>query len=546
MKNILSKRIISGILIITMISSVIGLSFPKKSQAIFGIGDITFDPTSFAQHVINTANTTATSFSSYSMQFKEYVLDGLATALVKQIIRQMTASVVNWINSGFEGSPSFVTNPGSFFLDVADQITGDFLAKAGGPLTALCSPFSIDIRIALAFKYHPNVLKKYECTLGKIITNSKNAVKGASINGFTAGDFSQGGWPAFVSLTTEPQNNYIGAYLIAEDELSIRVANAQLQQKDEISQGRGFLSWRKCRKTGETATVQGSESAYVDHELGDNSDPSRTESNAPVVHTNQTGKDCEIQTPGSIIVSSLEANINGPLHELQLADEINEIVNALFAQLVTQVLTKGLGSLSGSGPSDSSSYIYQIQQEAKNDTSQVAPIKAEILKNMTTYLDNTLQYKNNKNQSLNLMLDVKNSYELAKSCYAGKISSSNPPLSSSQASFAQSKITEIDSIINTKVAPPATKLLTEAQEADARYATLKKIETDVNAAKTTNDLNIPSQQYSQMIQNRTLTSASDIANSQQELDDTKIVIDPMKTDAGRKLQECQLFPSGSI
>ena len=97
---------------------------------------------------------------------------------------------------------------------MADQITGDFLAKAGGPLTALCSPFSIDIRIALAFKYHPNVLKKYECTLGKIITNSKNAVKGASINGFTAGDFSQGGWPAFVSLTTEPQNNYIGAYLI--------------------------------------------------------------------------------------------------------------------------------------------------------------------------------------------------------------------------------------------------------------------------------------------------------------------------------------------
>jgi hypothetical protein len=110
------------------------------------------------------------------------------------------------------------------------------------------SPFSIDIRIALAFKYRPNIPQRYACTITTIIKNYKNAVEGATLNGFTAGDFKQGGWPAFVSMTTEPQNNVYGAYLSAESELSWRVASAKAEQKDEISAGKGFLSWRdpKC------------------------------------------------------------------------------------------------------------------------------------------------------------------------------------------------------------------------------------------------------------------------------------------------------------
>ncbi len=543
MKNNNFKKLISATLVITIIFSSFAFALPKKAEAQW----VVTDPGNIVQSTITAANTTSSAFSQYSLQLKAFVLDTLATSLAKQVIRQITASVVNWINSGFEGSPSFITNPGAFFLDVADQITGEFLAKAGGPLTALCSPFSIDIRIALSFKYHPNIQKRYACTIGTIIKNSSNAIAGANINGFTAGDFKQGGWPAFVSLTTEPQNNPYGAYLTADSELSLRVANAQLQQKDELNQGGGFLSYKKCKDVDviDPSSISGS-----DIPAGDSGD-----NGSNVVGSDYIGpinspagqvrkqKKCEIVTPGSVIMGAVEANVNGPLHELQLVDSINQIVNALFAQLVTQVLTKGLGAVSGNGPSDSSSYIYQIQNEKNGEIEQVSSTKAELLKNLSTYLDNAFKYKDNKDQSLNLALAAKSSYEAVKTCYANKISNNQPPLTQSQMSQAQDNINAIDSIITSNVTPLASRLLSEAQKADTRYQTLIDIKTRANAAKTVNELSAPSTEYSLMLQNRTLVSVIDISDSSQEFESVKTTTDTMRQDANRKLQECQLFPS---
>ena len=550
MKNNFFKKIISATLLTAMIFSSVGFAMPRKAEALFGVGDVVFDPTNTVQNSITAANTTVSAFSQYSLQLKAFVLDTLATSLAKQVIRQITASVVNWINSGFEGSPSFITNPGAFFLDVADQVTGEFLAKAGGPLTALCSPFSIDIRIALSFKYHPNIQKRYACTLGTIIKNSKNAIEGANINGFTAGDFRQGGWPAFVSLTTEPSNNIYGAYLTADSELSIRVGNAQAQQKDELNQGGGFLSYKKCT---DVDVVDPSSIAGSDVPAGDSGTPSVNAVGSDYIGPINTPggqvrkqKKCEIVTPGSVIMGAVEANVNGPLHELQLVDSINQIVNALFAQLVTQVLTKGLGAVSGTGPSDSSSYMYQIQNEKNGDIEQVNSTKTELLKNLSTYLENTFQYKDNKDQSLNLALAAKSSYEAVKKCYSDKISSNQPALTEMQASQAQSSISNIDSIIASNVTPLASRLLSDAQQADTRYQTLLDIKNQANAAKTVNELIGPSTQYSLMLQNKTLISALDISKSNQELESVRTTTDAMRQDANRKLQECQLFPSAGL
>lgn len=515
------KKIISGILIISIIFPSVFLALPKKADAVFGVGDVVIDPNNLVENTITAANTTQLAFNSYSLQLKEYVLDGLAVALAKQVIRQITASVVNWINSGFKGSPSFIQDPSSFFLDVADQITGDFLAKAGGPLTALCSQFSIDIRLSLAFKYHPNIPRRYECTLSKIIKNTANAVEGASINGFTAGDFSQGGWQSFVSMTTEPQNNAIGAYLTADSDLSIRVADARLQQRDELNQGRGFLSWKKCSSTSSSQEGSGQASSGT------------------------SGQKCEIQTPGAVIESTLEENVNGPLHELQLADEINEIVNALFAQLITQVLTKGLGAVSGGGASDSSAYINQIQNEATLGSAQMDSVRSELIKNVDTYLGNADAYRNNKNQSLNFAIDTKNAYESVKQCYVNKITGNVPALTEGQKSVANNRINEIQKIIDEEIKPLADSLLNGAKQADNAYSDLLYIKDKAISANTVQDLNIPSVQYSDMLRSQSLKTAADIQSSQQELEDTQSKLTPLKQDAIRRYQECQIFPPGT-
>lgn len=520
---------------LTIILSMSFSSFfllPNKAQALFGAGDVVFDPTNTAQSTITAANTTASAFSLYSMQFKEFVLDGIAGMFAKQIIRQLTQSVVNWINTGFEGSPSFVTNPSSFFLDLADQETGRFLNKYGGPLADLCSPFSIDLRISLAFKYHPNNGQRYSCTLGTIIGNTQDAIEGASINGFTAGDFRQGGWPAFISLTTEPQNNIYGAWVQADTELSLRVANIQLQRRDELNQGKGFLSWRKCTKTGrenseERATEGTGEGTYAG--------PERSFEGSGEGYVAE--EDCEIQTPGSFIVNALESASDGPLHELQLADELNEIVNALFAQLVTQVLTKGLSGASGSGAGDSNAYINQIIQESPEGATKISD---QMLPNLATYISNTREYKTQKDASLAAIIDSRVSFDAVKACYTRKLSTEN--MSNSDRNQGQHEINQVEQKIAQDITPIATRLLGEARAADARLKALLDIQASSTVATTVNELRGPSEKYSQLLQSQNLVSPSAIQAAKTELEEVRITSDNLKQEAQRRMQECALFP----
>lgn len=487
----------------------------------------TVDVGNIAQSTITAANTSISTANTVSLQLKEFVLDGLLNVLVKQVIRQMTQSVVNWINSGFEGSPSFLQNPGAFFLDVADQVTGAFLAKYGGPLTALCSPFSLDINIALRFKYHPNVMKRYTCTLNTIIKNTKNAVDNASINGFTAGDFKKGGWPAFVSLTTEPQNNVYGAYLQAEADLSWRVASAKSQQRDEISNGKGFLSWKKCKDDNTE------ESFYAKQDLSKAEKGSEEEFYAQKeVSKHQT---CEIQTPGSVISSSLENQLGSGLRQLELADEINEIVNALVAQLITQVLTKGLGSVSGSGPQDNSSYINSLGS-GENGTSQIETLRNQLLSAVENPLKLTTDYVDLKKQSYEIYNTIGTDYNDASACFSALII--KPYINPWELTEYTNRIRNIDAVIKT-IAPTKDSLKRAFDEAQDRLTTLREIRSTANTARTLEELNVASQKLSQLTSTMSLTNPKDIQDARDSLDSTKQTGAPYSRDAKEQLRVCR-------
>jgi len=83
--------------------------------------------------------TTGTEDIEFNRCIREYVLNPIAWFIAKTIIRQFTKGIVNWINSGFEGSPTFV-DPDTFLTDVADQASGAFIKQLGLE-GILCSPF---------------------------------------------------------------------------------------------------------------------------------------------------------------------------------------------------------------------------------------------------------------------------------------------------------------------------------------------------------------------------------------------------------------------
>ncbi len=259
------------------------------------------DSANLAQNSITAANTSA-------VTQKELVLDGIVTAAAKIVISNMTNSIVTWINSGFQGNPAFITNPESFFTDVADQIAGNFIA--GTELGFLCEPFSLDIRIALAANYSSTYRQANYCRLSDVVSNTENFAK------FTEGDFSRGGWDSWFEISQNPQNNPMGAYLSAQTELSIRTARGQSIKLLEANWGQGFLSYQECL--------------------------------AEDINGNCVEKG-PIQTPGSVIESQLENTLGTGVRQLEIADEINEIVSALVGQLVQTVFTEGLSSFSSSG-----------------------------------------------------------------------------------------------------------------------------------------------------------------------------------------------------
>lgn len=447
---------------------------------------VVVDPTNLVQNTLSATANTSNAISLQSLNFKEFVLDTVAYGIAKAILRNVTTSIVDWINNGFEGSPAFLSNPAGFFRDTASELIGEMIA-ADSDLRFLCSPFSIDVRIALAFKYRP-FKKRITCTLDDIIKNSKNAVAGASINGFTAGDFKQGGWPAFVSLSTEPQNNVYGAYVEAEAELDARIGSYFFFKNQELNQGKGFLSYNKC----EDVTVQvDSSSEYSgnnlqqsinteDNTYQDGQTFTRTKKNAEGKTVQQR---CRVYTPGSVIAGGLETALGSPVRQLELADELNEIVSALFAQLVKQVMTKGLGSVSGSGQSDPNSYLNRINREPDLNLKNSI---ANINKNIDKVIADENKYKLEVEANIRIIDTKESAYRTQSACFATKLNL--PGQTELNKAEIRAKMREIDALVAAKIAPEKSRALNVLSVTETNIATLNSIKVDVKNASTSEAL----------------------------------------------------------
>jgi hypothetical protein len=405
--------------------------------------------TAYAIPVIVIGNTSPTEImntATLTMQkVKSFVLDGLAWHVAKLIVQQITASVVNWINTGFKGSPAFLTNPGGFFANVGDQLTGAFIADTG-VLSALCSPFSVDLRLALALdQAGSTAANQYKCTLSSVISNVKNStVNGMSIGGFLNGNFSQGGgWPAFISLTS-PQNNESGAYLQAHSDLLEKIGAKQDTVKQQLVQGNGFLSWNSCNDiSGDdaastvyeygNATAAGSFdnqefNATIAKAEGDTSSSAMTASYATGGNTSITAsmdpktgemtyQDCETETPGSVINSQLEKSLGSGVDQLNLANSINEIVDALLAQLVNQVLQNGLSSASTKPSGATQSYIDQLSAET-TASSTYASSADTMSSTVHAYVTSAEDVEKVRQQAVDAFESLKSNYAIAQTCFS--------------------------------------------------------------------------------------------------------------------------------
>jgi len=244
--------------------------------------------------------------------------DLIAITIAKLALEQILNATTDWINNGFEGNPAYVTDPLQFFTKIADNIAGEFIQ--GSELGFLCSPFQAKIRLALARRHTQR--RQFQCTLTNVVANIEDFYN----------DFSQGGWDAWFVMTQNDVNNPYGAFLEAQIELDNRLAQALGLQNLKLSWDSGFLGWSECIRE----------------------DP-------------DTGECLErgpTKTPGKVIEDQLENVLGSGVRQLELADELDELVAALFSQLLKQIVFGAQGLFSG-GTGGGSGVVGGVSQNLK-------------------------------------------------------------------------------------------------------------------------------------------------------------------------------------
>lgn len=237
-------------------------------------------------------------------------LDLIAITLARAALEGILNSTIEWVNTGFEENPAFVTDPEQFFTDIADGIFGEFID--GSDLGFLCSPFQAQVRLSLLRNYNAgqgigSSENRFQCTLTDVVDN---------IDAFY-GDFNQGGWDAWFSMTQNSSNNPYDSYLDAQILLDSRIREAIGLQKEQLSWSSGFLSWAPCE-------IENPE-------------------------TGQCIKRGPAQTPGVVIEKQLETVLGTGVRQFELADEFDELVSALINQLLQRFVFGAQGLFSGGG-----------------------------------------------------------------------------------------------------------------------------------------------------------------------------------------------------
>lgn len=344
------NRVVAGTLVAFMVTATL-VSFPTRASA---QGMPVIDPSNLVQNMFQAV------WDSRS-DIRTYVLNPLMSALVDTIIDSIKKSTINWARNGFEGKPSFVTDLKRNLRDLKDAVTEKFFyeLEAQGKVK---SPFLTQVAIQVRENYYRGT---QENALAKLTLYTLDGVC-AEHETFLAGDFAACGVEGWIHSWRNPWNNPLGAQISAENELARNLASVVVGRVQELEFGSGFLSKRECTPR---------ECAGDDYACHDEQRKQEESGRDVSLSTAEEGYDCKIVTPGAVIHGQLETVLGADIANLVSADEINEVLGIIAANLVSGTLDNLLnGDDNNGGPSStanqipptvSSSFLTAVEQQVR-------------------------------------------------------------------------------------------------------------------------------------------------------------------------------------
>lgn len=241
-KNKTTQKIISALLIISILAPSVLFSMPKQTVAQVVSTDPPLIGVEVGHAAASATNATANT-TSLALKIKDAakeILKQILMTVARKLLQDMTKSTINWVNSGFHGSPLFLQNPESFFKDIAKYEIRTMVDMFGYDPNKF--PFGKDFALNTINAYKRTLDNNAAYTLNKVMTEPQARQ--------FRDNFNVGGWNGFLINTQYPQNNYLGFQMIATEALAKKLQgttqNAAQKVQTTLAQGAGFLSPQKC------------------------------------------------------------------------------------------------------------------------------------------------------------------------------------------------------------------------------------------------------------------------------------------------------------
>ncbi len=442
---------------------------------------------------------------------KTNVLDCFARTIAHAALEQIARSTVQWINSGFNGQPSFVTNYSQFFTNVADKAAGDFLKSSA--LSFLCSPFQLQVKIAIAQSYKSSGRSGGQCSLTSVIGN---------VNQFMNGNFASGGWPGLLSFTTVPTNNPYGAFAAGSIGIKAAGSNAAGESKFDLSLSGGFLSIKQAKNCRTSAAMPDIDTSKQTAFPNKNADGTLTGTYTYCDNVNVT--------PGTAIAQTLDQTLGINTQSLETAKYFDEILSALVTKLIQNVSSQGLLNLS-SGSNSSNQYV-----STNINVNSAGSIQQSISQNIPGLKQSANDLKDYSKQNIAKIKAVIDQEQGLRTCWVSLANSTTT--STTTASKARQNVSKVDSILG-DLSGKINVYQGNINKADSNIQSLQSYQSQIDSTTDLNRLQNVMAQLATQIADQSFAQNTDVVNAQEDQVGLDSHLDDLKQNISTQKQQCE-------
>ena len=282
-----------------------------QAQALVPVTEIPLSATHIANEKTNTIHTV----EDY---IKDYILKPLLRVAMAVLIQSLTNQIIAWITGDEGRNVGFVKNLENEIQNQADFRAGEVVNRIIG--VNLCSVNLKDflkLQLTGPFGNYNQLVPQLTCSLTGIVGNVDRFYQ----------NFDNGGWPTFVAIATNPQNNFYGASLVAQINMNAAKGSVIDSLKQKINASGGFQGVQIKKKSQRCET-----------QVDESGEPGDTK-----CYTVD-----DVTTPGKLVSESLNKSLNDVGFDFLAADTANiaqNAVNAIITAVVQRLIQEALKGL---------------------------------------------------------------------------------------------------------------------------------------------------------------------------------------------------------